>query len=305
MRILDELLGSRVVELQVEAVGQDGGGAVGKDKLLLSAIPCVHELIADSLGRNGVVGGKETAYIHNGLIACDAMVVGCLDGDGAAVGVAQHVCPFLTVFAIADQPGLVERIVDGLRRIAKRQRMGRSNVWHVVIFYRLMVGELAIAGNLSECKRQYPLLEVLRGFTLIDNAIDLHVAGTDKRLAIGDGEFGQRLPIGHRLAMATCDDAGINPVENALSTDRIVVEHGLSTLQQLLVLLCRQSSTNPYAVFHLRFIADSVQRTVVNNRLISRVAQYARGRTVVNEAGAACITIDKRCNTVLSGTVAL
>ena len=180
--------------------------------------------------------------------------------------------------------------------------MGRAKVWHVVIFYRLMVGELAIAGNLSECKRQYPLLEVLGGFTLIDNTVDLDITGADKRLAVSDGELGKRLAIGHRLAMATCDDAGINPVENALRTDRIVVKHGLSTLQQLLVLLCRQSSTNPYAVFHLRFIADSVQRTVVDNRLIGSVAQYARSRTVVNKAGAACITIDKRSYTVLPGT---
>ena len=64
--VLDGLLGMSVVELQIEAVRLNDGGAVGKDEFPLcsqSAIPCVHELVADDIGRNGVVGGKEIADI--------------------------------------------------------------------------------------------------------------------------------------------------------------------------------------------------------------------------------------------------
>ena len=158
------------------------------------------------------------------------MVAGSLDGDGAAVGVAQHVGPFLTIAAIVHQPGLVERIVDGLRTVAEGQRVDRSGLWLVVLFYHLTVGERAVAGNLSECKRQYPLVVELRGLTLVDNLLDLDVAAADERLAIGDGEFGQRLAMGHRLALVASDDAGVNPVEDALCIDRIFVELGLCLL---------------------------------------------------------------------------
>ena len=114
--------------------------------------------------------------------------------------------------------------------------MGRSDVGHVVLYYRLIVGKRAVAGYLSECKRQYPLLDTLRGFTLIDNPIDLDIAGAGKRLAVSDGEFSQRLAIGHRLAFVTCGDAGIDPVEDALCIDRILIEHGLCILCILAVL---------------------------------------------------------------------
>ena len=114
--------------------------------------------------------------------------------------------------------------------------MGRSNVGHVVLFYRLIVGKLAFAGNLIECKRQYPLLDALRGFTLIEDPVDLDITGAGKRLTVGDGEFSQRLTIGHRLAMVTRGDAGIDPVEDALCIDRICIEHGLCILRILAVL---------------------------------------------------------------------
>ena len=88
LRILDDFLGSRAKELQIEAVRQDRGGAVGKGKAWQMVIPYVQQLVVDGLGRNSVVGGEEIAYIHDGLIACDAMVGGRFDGDGTAVFVA-------------------------------------------------------------------------------------------------------------------------------------------------------------------------------------------------------------------------
>ena len=88
LRILDVFLGSCAEELQVETVRQDRGGAVGKDKVCQMTIPYVQQLVVDGLGRNGVVGDEEIAYIHDGFIACDAMVGSRFDGDRTAVFVA-------------------------------------------------------------------------------------------------------------------------------------------------------------------------------------------------------------------------
>ena len=158
------------------------------------------------------------------------MVAGSVDGDGAAVGVAQHVGLFLTVAAIVHQPGLVERIVDGLRTVAEGQRVDWSGLWLVVLFDHLTIGERAVTGNPVECKRQYPLVVELRGLTLVDNLLDLDVAGAEERLAVDDGEFVQSLVMGHRLALVACDDAGVNPVEDALCIDRIFVQLALCLL---------------------------------------------------------------------------
>ena len=168
-----------------------------------------------------------------------------------------------------------------------------------------MIGKRAFTGNLIECKRQYPRLQILRGFTLIDNLIDLDVTGAYKRLAVGDGEFGKRLTITYPLAMVASDDASINPVEDALCIDRIVLTGNTSLRAQVLALIGRWRIADPDAVGNLRGVADSIQWTIVENLnlLIGFVdnGQNTRGRTVVHKATGAFVLINQRCNTVFLG----
>lgn len=114
-----------------------------------------------------------------------------------------------------------------------------------------MIEECAVAGNLIECKRQYPRLQILRGFTLIDNLIDLDITGADKRLAVSDGEFGKRLTIAYRLAIAASDDASINSVENTLCIDWIVLAGSISLRTQILAHIGRWRIADPLAAFKL------------------------------------------------------
>ena len=142
-----------------------------------------------------------------------------------------------------------------------------------------MIFETARAGDTVETEREHPLLQAVRGLTLIDDAVDLDVARTEERLAVGDGQLVKRLTMLNTPGRTARHVAGIDLVENTFGIDRIVFQRSIGRGEQLLVFV-GLSGAYPMAVGDLG-ITLGTQRMVVDIRLVFIVFQLARGRTVV------------------------
>ena len=140
-------------------------------------------------------------------------------------------------------------------------------------FHRLMIFETARAGDTVETEREHPLLQAVRGLTLIDDAVDLDVARTEERLAVGDGQLVERLTMLNASGLAARHVAGIDLVENAFRIDGVVIQRSIGRGDQLLVFVSL-SGAYPMAVGNLG-ITLGTQRVVVDIRLVFIVFQFA------------------------------
>ena len=140
-------------------------------------------------------------------------------------------------------------------------------------FHRLMIFETARAGDTVETEREHPLLQVVGALTLIDDAVDLDVARTEERLAVGDGQLVKRLTMLNTPGRTARHVAGIDLVENAFRIDGIVFQRSIGQSEQLLVFV-GLGGTYPVAVGDLG-ITLGTQRVVVDIRLVFIVFQFA------------------------------